>query len=62
MDRESVIKMLCALVSQVGKEVFHHELEHDCFCGEFPGSAFQRVHPEVVAYICNAVSEKIKRG
>jgi len=59
MDRNEVIKFLCALVSSVGTRVYHNELEHDCFCSE--SRTFETVHPEVLAFINNAVEDRIRR-
>lgn len=61
MDRSEAVKMLCELVSHVGREVFKNELEHDCFCSNPQAPAFVSVHPEVVAFIVNAVFVAIAR-
>ena len=54
MNKEDVIRRLCALVSEVGHTVYADNREHDCFCIEQVASN-PRVHAEILAYIENAV-------
>ena len=64
MNKEEIIAHLCELVSHVGREVFQSKIEHDCFCGKqtavFGRDPFETVHPEVIAFIDNAVFTAIK--
>ncbi|MFH1628251.1 MAG: hypothetical protein ABIE47_05945 [Pseudomonadota bacterium] len=60
MKRPAVLRLLCALATEVGERKFKHELEHDCFCGDgYKAKGFQ-FHPEIVAYIVNAVQTRLK--
>jgi hypothetical protein len=60
MKRPEILRILCTLATEVGEKRFDNELEHDCFCGlGYRASGFQ-FHPEIVAYIINAVHEKMK--
>jgi hypothetical protein len=61
MKRPDLLRMLCSLATEVGRRKFKHQLEHDCFCGQgYKADGFQ-FHPEIAAYIINAVNEKMKR-
>lgn len=61
MNKQEIIVRLCALCTKVGEEAFHNTVEHDCFCAEKASMKFERVHPEVIAFIENAVSEKLQK-
>jgi hypothetical protein len=57
MNRIESVAMFCKLVSQVGDGVYGSQLEHDCICSG--KMADPRVHPEVMAFIVNAVQDKL---
>lgn len=60
MNRNEAVNMLCKLVTQVGEDIYGSQLEHDCICTDKdPLGHDHRVHPEVVAFIVNAVQTRI---
>jgi len=62
MTRKDAKHFLCELVSKIGDTVFQHKLEQDCICGESQNSGIGvEVHPKILAYIANAINEKIER-
>jgi len=61
MKRPAVLRLLCGLATEVGARKFKSVLEHDCFCGNgYKAKGFQ-FHPEIVAYIINAVQKSLKK-
>jgi len=63
MDKNTVLKRLCAVATQVGAEVFKEQRAHDCFCGTNPGvtDANFSFEEEVLDFIETAVQEKQER-
>ena len=60
--KQNVISRLCALASEVGEEMFHHECAHDCFCGQnnMQEESF-RFSDAVLSWIEDVVRAKIER-
>jgi hypothetical protein len=67
MNRQDTLHNLCNIVSVVGREAFQHKLPHDCFCGHnVPHKRLSdvenaQVDPEILAWLANAVMEKLAR-
>ncbi len=65
MNKQEVLTHLCEIVSRVGHEVYHDAIAYDCFCGEAEKTVgrdtFETVHPEVLAFISNAVDKAIAK-
>ena len=60
MKRQEVLEALCALVSDVGSEVFENDKRHDCICGGNPYATDEhRVDDDIIDFIGAAVREKI---
>ena len=56
----AIIEFFCQQVTRVGREVFHDQLAHDCFCENGPAiGEFQHVEIPVLQFIADAITEKI---
>jgi len=65
MTRQEVLSKLCEITSEVGREVYHSQYAHDCFCGasKFADKGIFKFlfESQVLDYIRDAVNEKMER-
>jgi len=63
MNKDQVIKRLCALSSNVGSRKFKSSIPHDCFCEDGKNSCFSfQFDEQIIEFIEQAVNEKLNRG
>ncbi len=59
MKKQEVLERLCALCTLVADQKYDHKIPADCFCG-IRSESFFDFHPEILAFIENAITEKLK--
>ena len=57
MDQKDVIQAFCEIAAKVGKARYGSTIPYDCFCGK--KSPYFQFHPEIIAFIRNAVDTAI---